>query len=434
MVKTTASKKVLMIAFHYPPMRGSSGIQRTLKFSQYLPEWGWNPILLSAHPRAYTNPGNDQIGEIPTHVPVCRAFALDTARHLSFRGRYANVMALPDRWVAWVLGAVPAGLRLIRRHRPQVLWSTYPIATAHLIAYVLQRLSGLPWVADLRDPMTDVGYPEHPVTRKVYLWIERHTVEHCTVAVCTTPGAIQTYRKRFPHLPAERFQLLENGYDEENFLAAEQHGATTSAARNADDPLVLLHSGVIYPSERNPVPMFAAMSALRHQGLIGPDTLRLILRATGHDDFLAELLATHDLQDMVTIAPHQPYLAALTEMLSVDALLVLQASNCNHQIPAKLYEYLRAGRPILALTDTAGDTAAILRACGIDTIAALDSKEEIMQALMRFTALVRTGTAPLAPAVTVTQHSRHARSAVLAQLLDDVAGIPMELKSRTVVA
>ena len=436
MVETATSKKVLMIAFHYPPMRGSSGIQRTLKFSQYLPEWGWKPVLLSAHPRAYSNPGDDQMGEIPVDVPVCRAFALDTARHLSLRGRYSSLMALPDRWVSWLLGAVPAGLRLIRRHRPQVLWSTYPIATAHLIAYVLQRLSGLPWVADLRDPMTDVGYPENPLTRKVYLWIERRTVERCTVAVCTTPGAVQTYRQRFPHLPAERFRLVENGYDEENFLDAQRDGVTGAsyAPPSAGRPLVLLHSGVIYPSERDPVPLFAAMAALRRQSLIGPDTLKLVLRATGHDAFLAGLLATYGLQDMVAIAPHQPYRAALAEMLTVDALLILQASNCNHQIPAKLYEYLRASRPILALTDATGDTAATLRASGIDTIAALDSEEDIMQTLPRFLSLVREGKAPLPPAAVVAAHSRHARSAVLAQLLDDVAGAPVAFKAGAAAA
>lgn len=432
MVAAATPKKVLMVAFHYPPMRGSSGIQRTLKFSRYLPEWGWQPVVLSAHPRAYSNPGNDQMDEIPADVTVCRAFALDTARHLSMRGRYAGMMALPDRWVSWLLGAVPAGLRLIRSHRPQVLWSTYPIATAHLIAYVLQRLSGLPWVADLRDPMTDVGYPENPLTRKVYLWIERRTIERCTVAVCTTPGAIATYRQRFPHLPPERFRLVENGYDEENFLDAQQHGC--GAAASVAGPLVLLHSGVIYPSERDPAPLFAAMVRLRRRGLIDPGTLKLVLRATGHDAFLAGLLATHGLDDMVTIAPHQPYRAALAEMLSVDALLVLQASNCNHQIPAKLYEYLRAGRPILALTDADGDTAATLRAAGIDTIAALDSVEDIMQALVRFLSLVREGTAPLPPSAIVAAHSRHARSALLAQLLDDVAGVPMAFKAGAAAA
>ncbi|CAN7659999.1 glycosyltransferase [Pseudoduganella sp. LjRoot289] len=416
------NKRVLMIAYHYPPMRGSSGIQRTLKFSQYLPQCGWAPVVLSAHPRAYSNPGPDQMGDIPASVPVTRAFALDTARHLSFKGRYAGFMALPDRWVSWCLGAIPAGLRLIRRHRPAVIWSTYPIASAHLVGLALKRLTGLPWVADLRDPMTDVSYPEDPLTRKVYQWIERQTVKHCTVAVCTTPGAIVTYHTRFPEIPRERFRLIENAYDEENFTEAERELAQQPPAPPAADaPLTLVHSGVIYPSERDPVPLFQALAALQQQGAISGGTLRIVLRATGHDDYLAGLIREHGIGSIVQLAPHVPYRTALTEMLSADGLLILQATNCNHQVPAKLYEYLRARRPILALTDAEGDTAATLRGAGIDTIAPLDGRDAIIAALPRFLEQVRGGNAPLASAATIAAHSRRARSEQLAQLLDLVA-------------
>ena len=74
-------KRVLMIAFHYPPLRGSSGIQRTLKFSKYLPEFGWDPVVLTAHQRAYSSIGNDQISEISKQI-FYRAFARDTTSHL----------------------------------------------------------------------------------------------------------------------------------------------------------------------------------------------------------------------------------------------------------------------------------------------------------------------------------------------------------------
>jgi hypothetical protein len=77
-----------MIAFHYPPLRGSSGIQRTLQFSRYLPEYGWQPLVLTASSKVYTEVGDELLGEIPAYVPVQRAFALDIARHLTFRGAY----------------------------------------------------------------------------------------------------------------------------------------------------------------------------------------------------------------------------------------------------------------------------------------------------------------------------------------------------------
>lgn len=411
-------KRVLMIAYHYPPLRGSSGIQRTLKFSRYLPEFGWEPIVLTAHPRAYSSTSNDQIGEIPKEATVHRAFALDTSKHLSILGRYPAAMALPDRWISWWLGAVPAGLRLIHKFRPDVIWSTYPIATAHLIGLSLHRLTGIPWVADLRDPMTDVDYPPDPLTRRVYQWIEGKTIAHCTRAVFTTPGTIKDYESRFPQTPASRFCLIENGYDEENFAAAE---ATAKAEMPEDKPFVLVHSGIIYPSERDPAHFFEALADLSQQGLISPGSFNVILRATGHDEYLRQLVGRNGIGDIVSLAPPIPYREALSEMLAADGLLILQASNCNNQIPAKLYEYLRARRPILALTDPAGNTAATLRNAGIDTIAPLDSKNDIMRALLRFLVLAKENEAPVATMEKVLASSRRSRTGELANLLDKVA-------------
>lgn len=410
-------KRILMIAFHYPPMRGSSGIQRTLKFSQYLPESGWEPIMLTAHPRAYANTSSDQIAEISNQVSVHRAFALDTSRHLSVLGRYPSMLALPDRWISWWLGAVPMGLYLIQKYRPDVIWSTYPIATAHLIGFSLCRITGLPWVADLRDPMTDVDYPPNPRTRRLYQWIEEKTITHCTRAVLTTPGAINDYKTRFPQTPPSRFHLIENGYDEENFTKAE---ANIVKERKENQPFVLVHSGVIYPSERDPVQFFEALTTLSRQGVISPTSLNVILRATAHDEYLRRLIDQYDIGDIVSLAPPIPYREALSEMLAADGLLILQASNCNNQIPAKLYEYLRARRPILALTDPAGNTAATLINAGVDTIAPLDSRDDIMRELLRFLTLAQGNMAPIASMEKVRATSRRARTGELASLLEKV--------------
>src|SRR5437764_13029962 len=103
-------KRVLMIAFQFPPFAGSSAVQRTLRFVRYLPEFGWEPLVLTANPRAYERTSQDQIADIPRGTVVERAFCLDTARHLGLFRRYPASLARPDRWISWCLGPVLAGL------------------------------------------------------------------------------------------------------------------------------------------------------------------------------------------------------------------------------------------------------------------------------------------------------------------------------------
>ena len=412
-------KRVLLVAFHFPPMNVSSGIQRTLRFAQYLPEFNWEPVILTAHPRVYSGVSSASLAEVPPQLQVRRAFSLDTSRHLSLRGVYPQWLALPDRWWSWWLGAVPAGLSLIRKLKPDVLWSTYPIATAHLIAYTLHRLTGIRWIADFRDPMVEAGFPSNPLERRVFEWIECKTLKHCERAVFTSPGALRLCAERYPDIPRSHLTIIENGYDESAFAGAMQ---AAEPRRAGSRPLVLVHSGTVYPSERDPRPFFAALSALCGNGDIKGGELKVVLRATGSDEYLRELIAGYGIGGIVTLEPALPYRAALAEMLAADGLLVLQAAICNNQVPAKLYEYLRARRPILALTDPAGDTAAVLRNAGIDTIARLDSQEEISRLLVHFLGLLRRQRAPVAEEATVVAASRRARTIELARVLDAVGG------------
>ena len=413
--------RALLIAYHFPPIRVSSGLQRTLANTRYLPEFGWTPIVLSAHPRAYEHLDEGQLRDIPPSTVVDRAFALDTARHLAIRGRYSDLMALPDRWCTWWLGGVTSGLKLIRRYRPRAIWSTYPIATAHLIGLTLKRLTGLPWIADFRDSMTEAHYPRESRRRKAFLWIEGQVIRHCDRAVFTSPGAQRLYAKRYPDTPPERWAIIPNGYNESIFAELEAEQARIPAHRGGARPMTLVHSGVIYPSERDPRPLFQALSNLKTAGVVSAATLRILLRATGHDHLFRPMLAEYDIDDLVSLAPGIGYRDALREMLTTDALLVLQAANCNHQIPAKIYEYFRARRPVLALTDPAGDTAATIRNAGIDAIAPLDDANAIATMLREFVANVAAGRGPVATESAITRASRRQGAGDLACLFETCA-------------
>ena len=406
-----------MIAYHFPPLAGSSGIQRTLRFVQHLPSLGWQPLVLTAHPRAYERTGDDLLGDVPAGTVVRHAYALDTARHLQIAGRYLGCMARPDRWISWKFDAIRQGLKMIREFKPDVIWSTYPIATAHVIASALHRKTGIPWVADFRDPMAHDGFPPDPRTWQSYLSIEADAVAHARLCMFTTPGAARMYQQRYP-TAASRMVVLENGYDEESFLDAARLPKADNSVTTIPKPLVLLHSGVVYPSERDPTQLLAALGKLNAAGVLHPTDLRIRFRDSKNDRYLTELAKAHGAQDFIEVCPAVPYREALAEMMAVDALLVLQASNCNDQIPAKVYEYLRAGKPILALTDPAGDTAGALRLAGLNDIVRLDAAQDIAHALPPLVRGWRLGKAVLPQSGAVHNASRLGRCEVFVKLLE----------------
>ncbi len=416
MARSPAMRRLLMVAYHFPPLAGSSGIQRTLRFAQHLPAFGWQPLVLTAHPRAYERFSPDLASQIPADCIVERAFALDTSRHLALGGRYVAAMARPDRWVSWKLGALPAGRRMIRLHRPAAIWSTYPIATAHLIGDALARHSGLPWIADFRDPMAQEGYPADPETWRQFKAIEQRAMQRAALNLFTTPGAARMYCERYP-FAADRIAVLENGFDEETFVAADR--SVERASPLNPGALTLLHSGIVYPSERDPRQLFAALGRLKREGRLPPVPLRLRFRAAVHDHLLSELAQANDVAELIELLPPLGYQDALAEMLRADALLVMQGSGCNEQIPAKIYEYLRAGRPVVGLCDPQGDTAGVLREAGLDSsIAPLASAEAIAALLPAFVEAVQAGRAPCAASAAVSRASRRGRAQALARTLD----------------
>lgn len=408
----SARRRVLIVAYHFPPQAGSSGMQRTLRFVQNLPRFGWQPIVLTIAPHAYESVQPESLAEVQSDVVVVRAFGLDAARHMSWRGRYPAWLARPDRWMSWWPDAVVQGWRLIGRHRPAALFSTFPIATAHEIGYTLAR-RGLPWVADFRDPMAQDDYPNDVRIRLHYHRLERRVAARAAACTFTTQGAAAQFGAR--HVgSAAALEVIENGYDESAFASALDRRPSAPLNPGA---LTLLHSGIVYASERDPTQLFAALAQLKAGG-IGGERLRIRFRAPMHEG-LRQLANASGCEDMIEVAPPLGYAQALGEMMVADGLLVMQASNSNRQVPAKLYEYMRARRPIVALTDPAGDTAGVLRAAGIVHAARLDQAAEIVAVLERFMAGNVVGL--IAHEAAISAATRLNRTRELARVLDRIA-------------
>lgn len=407
-------RKVLMVAFHFPPAAMGSGYLRTLGFVRHLPDLGWKPVVLSARAGAYpcVDVASNQL--IPEGCEVRRAFALDAGRHLAINGKYPGFLAKPDRWISWWPSAVWQGLRLIRQHRIDAIWSTYPVMSAHRIAYTLSRLTGLPWIADFRDPVASSVSSVNAFALASQKRGERRVLERAHKAVFTTPSAMHGYAVEYPAAFEQgRMAVIPNGYDEAAFA-----DFPVTTRRSPTRPLQLVHSGLLYPDGRNPVPFFTALANLRTSGALVDGEVRIVLRASGSESTYAKEIHRLGLDETVILASAIPNREALREQAEADALLLFQGERFDRQIPAKVYEYLRIGRPILALVGRDGDTAALLRDTGGAQQVSMEDVPAIEKGLAQFLRALREQRAPVADMNAVRQYSRTAGAASLAGLLD----------------
>ena len=413
-----ARKRLLLIAFHFPPIQGSTGVHRTLAFARYLERYGWDVTVLTAAPCAYPDSEPENHSLIPAGLPVVRTLALDAQRHLSVFGRYPGALARPDRWRSWIYTGFPAGRRLVKQWRPQAILSTFPIASAHEIAWRLSRACNLPWVADFRDPMGQDVYPADERLRQAYWSLESRVMAQCSAVTVTTEGTATLYRARYPGFSPSRVRVIPNGFDEWSFRRMASEGRSV---QREPGPLRFLHSGILYPVDRNPEHFFRAIAELRSEGRLSPETVHFGLRGAGHAERYEPVLASLGLTDLVSVLPMLSYEEAHREMIDADVLMLFQAATCNSQIPAKLYEYLYVGRPLVAFTDPEGDTGRLLGELGMNTIAPIDDVAAIKALVVRAIADTQRGTAFLPPRESVMRFSRAGTTQQLAELLDEVA-------------
>jgi glycosyltransferase involved in cell wall biosynthesis len=407
-----------MVAYHYPPEGGSSGVLRTLKFSKYLTRHGWAPHVLTLRESAYGVRDDRLMGEVPAEVVVHRTLGFDTARHFAIRGRYPGILTMPDRFATWLPFAVARGLRVVRRAPIRCLYSTSPQPTAHLIALALKAVTGRPWVADFRDPWVE-DVPEvgrsalgHRVERR----LEAAVVRRADRLLTTTPRLRDDFLKRYPDLDPAKARVVYNGYDEADVPPA-------ALPRERGERLELLHAGLVTPSYRDPAPLFRAVAALIARERLDRARIRVVFmggsRYLESERFRA-LVREHGLGDVVEVAPRVSHAEAMVRMLRADGLLLLQASDDTRAlIPAKTFEYLRAGRPILAVLAD-GATTDLLAGMPACHVAEPGDAPGLEAALLRLYDAWRGSPGPISVTRPVARFERARLTGELAAILQEL--------------
>lgn len=398
-------KKVLMVVLDFPPCK-SAGVQRTLKFAEYLHLHGWEPIILTVNEAAHIKVDMSQI--IPENVKhVYRSFSFNAARDFSINGKYLNIMKEPDRWWTWRYTAVPLGKKVIESLSPDVIWSTYPVSTAHNIAGKLAKWSGLPWIADFRDPIQQRYDKRAKKLLDLTLPIERKALINSTKVVFNTQQASLLYQSLYSDLPLNKFHVIQNGFDEGNFKKLEHK----SIEGNESRVFTLLHSGAIYSNGRDPSDLFNALARLKKDKKISKDDFCLKFRGAAIDLYEEQINAL-DIADLMAFLPSINYMESLQEMMTANGLLVVQGALFNNQIPGKLFEYIRSGQPILAFTPYLGATARALK--DVEMVIVAETTEQLEDAIIQ---LININVVSRS---NIDRFSRHEKTNQLASLLNSV--------------
>jgi glycosyltransferase involved in cell wall biosynthesis len=268
------------------------------------------------------------------------------------RRQYRGLTNIPDSRIGWIKTAVPAGKRLIKEWRPDIIFASAPPFTCLVVASRLGQTFGIPWIADFRDLWVDNPYYSEPAWRRqIDATIESLTLRNATLLVTVSPIWAEQLRRRHRR-PTE---VVYNGYAAEDFPeATPRPGGGTL--------LTIRYTGSIYRGFRDPSALFSAI-ALLPEGL--RDRMKVEFYGDSSDEILA-LAEQHRIRDRVAASPPVPYRRALELQMSADILLLLQWSDVRDEgnLPGKTFEYLYARRPILLIGYEQGAAARLIRERG----------------------------------------------------------------------
>jgi hypothetical protein len=393
-------KKVLLVTYHFPPS-AASGAFRLLGFARHLPDCGWQPVVV-APPSLPWEPVDPALAEgIPEEAIVERVPYPSRAPRL-VRKFAQNAVWLPYAWAACK--------RLVAEHRPDAVLTSGPPHCVHLVGRWLKQKFDLPWLADFRDPwisdgrMESFGWTEHLILR----W-ERRVFAEADVVLANAPNACRLFQQTYPD-HANKIMTLTNGFD--------PRPGRNVATVELGSSVRLLHAGEIYAG-RDPGPLLEALAQLNQEDRARAYHCDVLGRVEGN------ALADERWLDLLSAHGQLPYEDTLDAMERADILVLFDSPGRTIGVPAKLYEYLGAGRPILALAEANGDVANVLRQSGVlHRIASPRDSQAIASALRGIVGALDRG-APVAQAGRLERFTRARLTQSLARRMDALLGEPV---------
>lgn len=444
-------KKILLIAYHYHPDL-AIGAQRTVKFAKYLPQFGWEPEVLTVDSRYYTQRDETPLEfdcpvfrtskwPLPDHVyktvkgwfpqprsskPKTRDSAGPAAKDnrkqtVPLWKKFLNSLSsTPDDTLGWYPPAVFKAWRLYRRQKYDVIYTSGPPHTCHLVGLTLHSLTGVPWAADFRDPWLYPKQRDHHVlelTKNFDRKYEARTARKASLVLTTTDEWRDHLMQLYSPLLDDKCYTIVNGFDEDDFDAG-----MAPDPRDVDAPVTFLYAGNLYYG-RDPAMMLIAAGELISQGVFGRGDVALKFYGNNDIDMqrIGQIITEFGLESVVQFNTPVGRDAYLRLLRDADVLILIQSDAGRVHIPAKAFEYLGTGNEILTLTSE-GATKSFMSRFEQASIAALDNKDEIKEAMKRLYCRARSRDSFGEPAEGLRGITRRHLTEKFASLLDGVIG------------
>ena len=376
-------KRVLIISYYWPPT-GGSGVQRWVKFAKYLPSEGWQPVI-------YTPENPEQLAvdasleaEVPAEAEVIRRHIVEpyemykkllrksghskeavevnpvNAQNKSFLQKMAmwvrGNLFLPDPRCLWIRPSVRFLKKYLEEHPVDLIVSTGPPQSMHLIALRLARQSGLPWIADFRDPWTKIFYFKHlSMTRTTERWhqkMEKKVLDEATAVVAVSP----LVQQEFQAMTLTPVELITNGFDECDFASEK----CLEAYGGADRPFTITHTG-LFAADGNPTLLWEVLAEKCSKCEQFKKLLRINLIGKTDEQILSAI-AEAGLEGNLNDLGYQPYAKAIEEQRKASLLILPLRKEPEYKavLPGKLFEYLASWRPVLGIGQPDGAMSMIL--------------------------------------------------------------------------
>jgi hypothetical protein len=438
-VEDVASRPVLVLAYHFPPI-GYSGTQRTTKFVRYLPRFGFDPIVV-------TGPGDPEsnglpldrslAAELPESLEVHRVSGPEPAASSGWRGRGERWLRLSRPWQRWWIdGSANAAIAAGRDAR--LLFASMSPFESAFSAGRAARALGVPWVADLRDPWAldeMLVYPSR-VHRALEVRQMRAGLGSAAAIVMNTPEAAAQLTRAFPEFRDRPVVAITNGFDAEDFSGP--------APTRGDDAFRIVHTGSFHTAAGS------RRSTRRARALLGgsiggvdflPRSHVFLLEAVDRalaerpelagrlEVHLAGALSDHDrafTRDYVRVHGYLDHMSSVALVRSADLLFLplhdVEPGFRTRIVPGKTYEYLAGRVPVLAAAPN-GDAADLLRASGLGTVCAPTDVSCLARSILAAVERKEGGSAPLVPDESVIERYDRVRlTEELAGLFENVLG------------